>query len=90
MPPDIVARIELQFGQNAREAIELLEAFVVAGQIRETNRVIRCLVHLAGGSIPKLCENIQLAEVDYRDVIWNAEYDHSDERKRDLSIPFAS
>lgn len=56
----------------------------------EKLRVIRCVIHLAEGSIDKLLDFMGSAGTDYRDVIYWAEYDGRDRRIRDFNKPFSA
>ena len=46
------------------------------------------IVHLAGGSIERLAEAVALANTDYRDVLWRAEYECGEKRLRDFGKRF--
>ena len=88
MPPDIAGRIESDFGPAAAEAAEILATFLAHGDEAVSDRLVRCIVYLARGNLETLCETIDLAEKDYRDVIWAAEYDGTQVRRQDFSQPF--
>lgn len=82
---DIRARIVADFGAES--------LFQVAAELArytgaEGDRVRRCILYLASGSRAALRENVHLANVDYRDVIWSAEYDGGKDRLRNFSKPF--
>lgn len=65
LPADIRARIDRDFGSQDRDAaVDLLMAHVGQGE-----HVIRCVVHLSGGSFSKLEHFLEQARMDYRDVI---------------------
>jgi hypothetical protein len=81
--PDDVERALARFGDRRDEARALLES--VANTI-EGARVVRCVLHL-GEDLDKLAHYAAAARVDYRDVIWWAEYDGGEQRLRDFSKP---
>lgn len=87
LPNDIVRRIASEFAADRiAVATEILES---CAELKESARVQRCVVHLARGDLDKLREYAHAAEVDYRDVIWWAEYDGGETVLRDLNQPFA-
>jgi hypothetical protein len=82
---DIQERVATDFPRrDIGPAIALLEAF--GG--RESQRVLRCVVHLSDGSLERLHHYLRSAEVDYRDVILFAEYDQQNHRIHDFSFGF--
>jgi hypothetical protein len=50
--------------------------------------VLRCVVHLAGGDLARLVHCSDRARLDWRDVIYWAEYDSVDRQVRDFNQPF--
>jgi hypothetical protein len=56
----------------------------------EKARVLRCVLQLAGGHTDRLLEVFEQAKTDYRDVLYEAEYDAGDHRVRDLGRPFSA
>jgi len=84
MMRDIAEKLHSDFGPKADEAINMIEAF----QTNDNTRILRCVVYLADGNINSLKAMIDLATIDYRDVIYQAEYDCADQRKRDFNQPF--
>ncbi len=52
------------------------------------DRILRCIVFVADGDMNTLEQAIDLAKLDYRDLIVWAEYDRDDNRIRDLTLPF--
>jgi hypothetical protein len=57
------------------------------GAVPELARVARCVVFLAGGDPAKLAHFVAAARLDYRDVIWWAEYDGGETRLRNFTHP---
>ena len=55
---------------------------------KEPIRVIRCIVHLSEGSDSLVLSNLETAYTDYRDIIYSAEYDRSDNQLYDFQQPF--
>lgn len=56
----------------------------------ERIRVLRCIIHLANGDIPRLIHNIAAAKNDYRNAIYFAEYDLNDQKIHDFNQPFVA
>ncbi len=50
--------------------------------------LLRAMVYLANGYIDRFKEIIELARIDYRDVLWQAEYDCTEEHLRDFNSTF--
>jgi hypothetical protein len=71
LPEDIQRRIIADYGQNNYEVIaqEILQL--------KDQRIIRCVLFLAQGNRKKLDRFIRQAQLDFRDVIYWAEYDGS-------------
>jgi hypothetical protein len=84
-PPDIAARIEQDFDPGALDGIcRLLQPLVDEGL---GDRVVRCILILSSGEIGRLQHNVEQALLDYRDVIYWAEYD-ANRRVFDFNFPF--
>jgi hypothetical protein len=85
-PADVVAKIAVDFPHEpAATVLALLEEYKGAAKLRVT----RCILHLAKGGTDQLLQLIGSANTDYRDVIYWAEYDRSDQRIHDFNLPFA-
>ena len=69
---DILVRVGEEFGPSAGKATELLEA--VPSPLPERVRSLRCIAFLAEGDLRLLPPLIEHALVDYRDIIFWAEY----------------
>ena len=86
MAPDIVLRLESQFeGESLATALELVTSLTLGDRVR------RAVVHLGHGDLDRLRQCVTAANVDCRDVLWWAEYDHPDApetRLRSMSDPF--
>jgi hypothetical protein len=90
---DISKRLENDFGsEGAREAEAALEHFVESYEsnysARPSDRIMRCVVHLAEGKLGSLRQYIKAALSDWRDVIYWAECNRKDERIHDFRLPF--
>ncbi len=88
IPPDVLARLSSEYaGETYFEALRLVESLGL-GQ-----RVFRAIIFLAAGDFEELLRFARVAERDWRDVIFWAEYeDHDSENPRwvrSMSEPFA-
>lgn len=87
LPVDIRKRLEADFGPGGANgwATELERA---AREIDGVDlRVLRCAIFLAAGDVEKLRHNLEVAEQDWRDLIYWAEYD-ANGQVRDFHQPF--
>ena len=75
MEPDIKTRIEKDFGDIADKAITMIQQFEENQGL--SPRVTRCIIHLSGGDLTKLKSNIDVANQDWRDIIYWAEGDNA-------------
>jgi len=91
LTPDIRDRIADDFGADAASAVAtVLERERSASPDLFTDRILRCAVHAAAGDLDTLRRALDLARIDYRDLIVWAEYDNAfGDRKRDLTRPFS-
>lgn len=90
---DIRKRIEHDFGsEGAKQVGAALEHFIESYQsnygTQPSDRIIRCIVHLAEGKLESLRHQIKAALSDWRDVIYWAEYNRKDKRIHDFRLPF--
>jgi hypothetical protein len=78
MPEDVRARLLRDYpGETNFEATRLVESLGLAP------RVLRSIVHLAHGDFDELQRLARRAEIDWRDVVFWAEYeDHDAEHPR--------
>ncbi len=82
-PEDIVDRVVKEFPADSLGQVHLcLEEL-------RSDRLSRCAVFLAKGSIAKLQAAVSLGKEDYRDLIMAAEYDSFHIRLRDFNCPFS-
>jgi hypothetical protein len=91
LPADIEDQIEHDFGQQSNQLRALLLSYLKTLD-KEVDRVLRCIVFLAKGHLDTLREMIAAAQLDYRDVIFWADYeDHAganSSQVRDFNKPF--
>lgn len=90
---DIRVKVEEDFGVPDAGSIEaelarFAEAFREHQGSPPSDRLLRCIVHLAEGEKDVLSNQIQAALVDWRDVIHSAEYSERGERVYDFTLPF--
>jgi hypothetical protein len=88
---DILDKLNRDFedSEEAALALSVLADFVEENQELSVDRILRCIVFVANGDLDLLDKAIELAKIDYRDLIVWAEYDEKRERIRDLSLPFS-
>ena len=85
----IYQKIENNFGENAREIHEELETLDAKTKGMIGNRIILAIDYLAKGDVSTFHEKVKLAQVDWRDVLIQAEYDYPEnERLRDFDKTF--
>jgi hypothetical protein len=89
---DILARIRQDFSSGETLPVtEMLTELQKEDARLFSDRILRCILFVAHGQFDELAAAVQLARIDWRDLIVNAEYDGpSGSRKRDLSLPFAT
>ena len=89
---DIHQRIKAEYGASAPAVIQELEKFIASFRAlygtHPSDRVIRCIVHLAARKREDVTYGIEVALRDWRDVIYSAEYDGADKRIRDFNQRF--
>lgn len=89
MAIDIFQKIESDFGENANEIHEALKVLDAKTKGMIGNRVIRSIVFLAQGDVALFHEKVKLAQIDWRDVLTQAEYSYPEiERIRDFDKTF--
>ncbi len=80
-PRDVVDRILAEYEADAVSHVHALLEELGA------DRLCRCALFLAKGSVAKLEEQVRLGTTDFRDLIVAAEYD-GDTQVRDFNRPF--
>jgi hypothetical protein len=79
----VIAKVEQRFAdQSLDDVMELLDLYGVEPYERERERVQLAILKLCEGSQEKLLHFLDVAKVDYRDVLAWAEYPHA----MDLSV----
>ena len=89
-PKDITHKVRTEFKETGkkREAFKLLSDYYRGWENDENFRLARCLLFETNGEIEKLKQNIELANVDPRDIIHQAEYGDGMDRLRNFNRPF--
>ena len=85
LPADLVSTVAREFRDTAGEAEAWLKDLA---DLPEPHRVMRSVVHLAGGDLMQLSCFARAAKIDSQDVMRWAEYDGGEERLRDFTQPF--
>lgn len=88
MVVDIQNKLELDFGPELVSAKDELEALYIKTNWLISDRAVRSVIYLANGDIDLLKENIERALTDYKDLLWQAEYNRGDEQLRDFNKTF--
>jgi hypothetical protein len=88
MKTDIYQKIELDFGDDLKSAIEQVEILDARSRGLVGDRMLRAMVFLAKGNIERFMQVIELGRTDYRDVLWQAEYDCGEEQLYDFNKTF--
>ena len=90
-PEDITSKIRKDFGDEFEIAFKALENYARTNP-REGHRLYRCIIYVAHGNIERMREAIDLARIDYRDLIMWAEYEgesiHNAIQVRDFTKSF--
>jgi len=88
MKTDIYQKIERDFGDDLKLAIEQVEILDARTKGLIGNRLLRAMVFLSKGNIDRFKQVIELGRIDYRDVLWQAEYDCGEEQLYDFNKTF--
>jgi hypothetical protein len=88
MKTDIYQKIERDFGDDLKLAIEQIEILDARSKGLVGDRMLRAMVFLAKGNIERFKQVIELGRTDYRDVLWQAEYDCGEEQLYDFNKTF--
>ncbi len=88
MKTDIYQKIERDFGDDLKLAIEQVEILDARTKGLIGNRLLRAMVFLSKGNIDRFKQVIELGRTDYRDVLWQAEYDCGEEQLYDFNKTF--
>lgn len=74
MSKDILKKIQLDFGPDEEQAIDMINKALEETSYLRTERVVRCIIFLAEKNLDKLSNYINCAKTDTRDVMLWAEY----------------
>lgn len=85
---DIYRKIEIDFKDNLQAVIEQIEILDAEANGLLSDRLLRAMVFVANGNIERLKQIIKLARIDYRDVLWQAEYDANEKQIHDFNKSF--
>lgn len=85
---DIQKKLELDFGSELSFAKDEIEALYAATNWQISDKMIRSIIYLAKGDFTLLKSTIELARKDYKDVLWQAEYNRGDDQLRDFNKTF--
>ncbi len=89
MLTDIYQKIERDFGVQTPLALAALDQLDAKTKGLVSPRLVRSIVYLAKGDVSALEKYIDLAQVDWRDVLLQAEYSYPDDtRLRDFDKTF--
>ena len=85
---DIQNKLERDFGKQWLLAKDEIEALFVKTNWRVTNRIVRAAIYVADGDFDELSRSIERVLSDYKDLLWQAEYDRGDDQLRDFNKSF--
>ena len=83
-PRDIIERVSTEYPADAIGQVHLWFEDL------KSDRLSRCALFIAQGSLEKLEKAVAMGKEDYRDLIMAAEYDSFHIQLRDFSRPFGS
>ena len=90
LPQDVVTKVQHDFSKDDAGAIVQLLTELQAEDPRVfSDRILRCIVFSAQGRFDWFASQVELARLDWRDVIMNAEYDRDWKNHiRHFELPF--
>ena len=88
MKTDIYQKIERDFGNDLKLALEQVDILDARSKGLVGDRMLRAMIFLANGNIDRFKQVIELGRTDYRDVLWQAEYDCGEEQQYDFNKTF--
>lgn len=88
MQPDILEFIQNHWPHESADIVARLNAIDPSVNCQNNDRVLRAILFLRTRCSLTLDQVIQMATSDYRDVLWQAEYDPPDHRKYDFAKSF--
>lgn len=90
MKPDIQKRLKDDFGDDLHSILKEINEWDAQTKSLLDDRLLRSVIFLSKGKIESFLEIKEASRKDYRDVLWQAEYDGGEERIRDFNRPFGS
>lgn len=88
MQPDILEFIKNHWAHESADIVARLNAIGPDINCQSNDRVLRAILFLATQCPLTIDQAIHMAISDYRDVLWQAEYDPPDHRKYDFEKSF--
>ena len=88
MKKDTLKKISTDF-KNPEEVIGILSEMELKNKESVSERIYRAIIFLSEGNIEKLHHFIELYFEDYRDLIWQAEYEDPEVQKYDFNKSFS-
>ena len=88
MKTDIYQKIERDFGNDIKLALEQIEILDARSKGLIGDRILRAMIFLAKGNIERFKQVIELGRTDYRDILWQAEYDCGEDQIYDFKKTF--
>jgi len=87
MKKDILDKIESDF-TNPQEILGILSKMAEKDDEVTSDRIYRSIIFLANGKLELLNHFVGLYFVDYRDLLWQAEYEDPEIQKYDFNKTF--
>ena len=87
MQKDIIEKIEQDFAEPEL-VLRILESVESKSGEVLPDRICRSMIYLARGDIERLTHYIELFFQDYRDLLWQAEYEDPEVHKYDFNRTF--
>ena len=88
MKKDTLKKIDTDF-KNPEEVIRILSEMELRNEEVVSERIYRAIIFLSEGDVEKLHHFINLYFEDYRDLIWQAEYEDPEIQKYDFNKSFS-
>ena len=93
LPEDARKKLEKDFGPLLDESIDKIQSLLAQSDIFRSPRILRAIVFVAKGDLKRLESAIRLAQIDWRDLLMEAEYEYPGKGKaprqvRDFNRPF--
>ena len=90
MKPDIKSRLQKDFGEDFLTIVKVINQWDVETKSLLDDRLLRVTIYLVKGKKEEFERIKEIARLDFRDVLWQAEYDGGEERIRDFNRQFGS